>query len=571
MGSQTLSSVLEKHLHSLCLNSFPCGHGSWSKTKAGRFEEQSWGYTEQDNSREGADKEDQGALIDLLTCPHSPWQHKGSWSPRAPALRELSVQSPQRLHVNSISKHFSTLRIVDKDVSVIDDSLLKFSNLEELVLSVNKISELHAGHLPCSLRVLELHANRLSSLNSLSHHQLPHLQHLGLGLNSLGSQEDIQYLTGVLWPKLVSLDLSWCEFQEQQALVNALTTLPCLRTLVLEGNPLTLAPSYPGFTIDSLPRLFYLDASRITQEDRYRFRGLAKMSELIGEHAAATVSVHRIRGIPNPERDQSEFPTVTYSYCVTYDFLSHQAAVNKVSYPFNTSSLSKEIKVLIHSTSKLAWAECMDFIHTSSYVVDDLSSLKRFFIGGLWLRIEEEKVLSWPAPPEETPVAKPTQPPKAKKGGKGKESPSKAGSRDKSRDKKKSVTDLVQDTPIRRILGSVHVPLQSLVKGSQKVDTLCDLGFPLTEPSLRAMGPLEKDPAKKIKDDKKSQKKSGGNSAIGQRNAATSKGKGKGQKESETVYIDETAPIQQQPMTVEFSVQLEKWQSASEAHQLLLP
>lgn len=79
-------------------------------------------------------------------------------------------------------------------------------------------------------------------------------------------------------PKLASLDLSWCGFQGQQALVNALTTLPCLRSLVLEGNPLTLTPSYPGFTLDSLPRLFYLDASRVTPEDRHNFRGLAKMS-----------------------------------------------------------------------------------------------------------------------------------------------------------------------------------------------------------------------------------------------------------------------------------------------------
>ncbi len=32
------------------------------------------------------------------------------------------------------------------------------------------------------------------------------------------------------------------------------------------------------------------------------------------------------------------------------------------------------------------------------------------------------------------------------------------------------------DAPIRRIIGSVHVPLQSLVKGGQKVDVTCGLG-----------------------------------------------------------------------------------------------
>lgn len=40
---------------------------------------------------------------------------------------------------------------------------------------------------------------------------------------------------------------------------------------------------------------------------------------------------------------------------------------------------------------------------------------------------------------------------------------------------------MVQDAPIRRILGSVHVPLQSLIKSGQKVDVLCDLGVLHTE------------------------------------------------------------------------------------------
>lgn len=74
------------------------------------------------------------------------------------------------------------------------------------------------------------------------------------------------------------LDLSDCEFQDQQSLLKALSTLPCLRTLVLEGNPFTLAPCYPGFTVDSLPQLSCLDGSWISPEERHCFRGLAKKS-----------------------------------------------------------------------------------------------------------------------------------------------------------------------------------------------------------------------------------------------------------------------------------------------------
>lgn len=82
----------------------------------------------------------------------------------------------------------------------------------------------------------------------------------------------------VLRPQLVCLDLSDCGFQDQQALLNGLSTLPCLRTLLLEGNPFTLASSYPGLTVDSLPQLSCLDTSWISPEERHRFRGLAKMS-----------------------------------------------------------------------------------------------------------------------------------------------------------------------------------------------------------------------------------------------------------------------------------------------------
>lgn len=214
--------------------------------------------------------------------------------------------------------------------------------------------------------------------------------------------------------------------------------------------------------------------------------------------------------------------------------------------------------VLNYSTSKLTWAECLDFSHTATFIVSDLGGLKRFLNRGLFLRVEEEKVLSWPAATEDIPGSKSNQNVNEKKGGKQKDAPSKAApTKDKSKDKKKKpVTDLVQDAPIRRILGSVHIPLKNLLKGDQKVDVLCDLGVLLTE-----------DPEKKINEDKKKDKesKSRSNSSVGQRNTPASKSKGKGRKDD---GMDVHTDV---PLTVEFSIQLEKWNSAAEAHQLLLP
>ncbi|XP_054467750.1 leucine-rich repeat-containing protein 43-like [Anoplopoma fimbria] len=603
MSSNKLSDVLEKQIRRLCLNDFPCGNGTWRKTK---------------DRTEGAETEETDALLDLLSCPHSPWQHDKSWSTQAPALRQLAVLTPERLHTDFIYNYFTSLRIVDKGVLVIDDGLLKFSKLEELVLSDNKISEIPAENLPSTLKILELRANRLSALNSLTDCMPPRLQYLSLGSNSLGSHDDIRHLTGRHWPQLVCLDLSDCEFKDQQALVSALSTLTCLRTLVLEGNPFTLAPSYPGFTVDSLPQLFCLDTSWISAEERHCFRGLAKNSDLIVDRASATVSVGKVRGIPDPllrvEENAPDFPVVNYGYFITYEFLSHQTVnlnLNRESKCdpahvtegcFSDADLQsnrnceKELTkpdtqdlmvyteetchdiahVKLHSTSKLTWSECMDFSHTQTYIVSDLGGLKRFLNQGLYLTLEEEKVLSWPAASEDVPLTKPSRPVKEMKSSKGKESPIKSGStKDKSKDKKKkSVPELVQDAPTRRLLGSVHIPLQSLVKGGQKVDVLCDLGALHTESEVEASQTLEKDLGKKIKEDKKNDKESKqrGGSGTKRKNTAASKGKGKGRQECEMdVQTENSVSVRLESVTVELNVELEKWQSAAEAHQLLLP
>ncbi|XP_062418125.1 leucine-rich repeat-containing protein 43-like isoform X2 [Pungitius pungitius] len=521
MSSNKLSAVLEKQIQRLCLKDFPVGHGTWRRTE---------GRTE------GAETEDTDALLDLLSCPHSPWRHDGSWSPQALALRQLAVLTPEPLHQDLIYNYFTTLRIVDKSVSAIDDGLLKFSKLEELVLSDNHISQICAENLPSSLKILDVRANRLSALDSLTTCPPPCLQYLSLSSNRLGSHQDLHHLTGRHWPQLVGLDLGLCEFEDQQALLRALSTLPSLRTLVLEGNPFTLAPSYPGFTVDSLPGLSCLDTSWISPEERHHFRGFAKNNVAVG-WASCTVSVGRMRGIPHPvmrvDENLSDFPVVSYSYFITYEFLSHQAGdpnSDRDSKPdaaqcfsdadlqphrhsgtesskLNTGDLLVDPEetchhiayVSEHSTSKLMWSGCMDFSHTQTYIVTDLGGLKRFLNGGLCLTIVEEKVQSWPAASEDVLLAKPSRPVK-EKSGKGKE----------------------------------------------------DLG-------------------KKIKEDKKDKEsKQRGDSGTKQKKTTASKGKGKGRRGGD-VHTDNSDSVPVEPVTVEVNVGLEKWGRASEAHQPLSP
>ncbi|XP_063344869.1 leucine-rich repeat-containing protein 43-like [Pelmatolapia mariae] len=546
MSSSTLSAVIEKLIHSLCLNDFPCGNG----------------FNLQRNTKgnaERAEMESTDALLDLLSCPHSPWRHDVMWSPQALPLRQLAVLTPERLHAPFIYNYFTSLRIVDRDVTAIDGGLLKFSKLEELVLSANKISEVPTANLPGTLKILELRANRLSSLDSLaSGAPPPHLQYLGLGSNTLGSHNDVTHLTGRHWPQLVCLDLSDCGFQDQPALLNSLSTLPCLRTLLLEGNPFALASSYPGLTVDSLPQLSCLDTSWISPEERIRFRGLAKMSGEFVSTASPTVSVGRMTGIPDPrmivDDKAPDFPVVSYRYFITYEFLRHQTPAHSVTYPSHTFEVfSISTTVLRHSTSKLSWSESMDFGDTQTHTVSALGDLKKFLNRGLRLCLEEEKVLSWPAASEE------------KKGRREKDvSVSCKSDFTKSKDKnKKSVPELVQDAPIRRILGSVHIPLQSLVRGGQQVKVLCDFGVLHTDSEVEATQTHQKDLGRKNKEDKKKEDKE---TKGRQHNAASSK-----DKEKKAFEVHDSITSQQEPVIVELIVELKKWQTASEAHHFLLP
>ncbi|XP_051924044.1 phosphoserine aminotransferase isoform X2 [Hippocampus zosterae] len=427
MSSVALSAVLDKHIRRLCLDQFPCGKGSWRKDGGG---------SEAEPVTENTD-----TLLDLLSCPHSPWHHDEPWSPQAAALQRVAVVQPERLDADFVCSYFRKLRIVDKDVSVIDSYLLKFCNLQELVLSANRICEISAENLPRTLKVLELRANQLRALGRLAISPPPRLQYLGLAANRLGSHRDVTQLTGSQWPELVCLDLSECDFREQRPLLKALGTLPCLRTLVLEGNPFTLAPSYPGFAVDALPRLSYLDAAWIAPEERHRYRGMANMSHLLVDWASATVCVGVMQGVPDPQLDADpdapEFPVVSYSYVISFMFFSHQstayrevvigAAAKRQSQGQgqdqgqdqgaepNQSPNKRTVKETVvvqaaagskeqaafssesrYSTSSQPWADSVDFGDTVTFVVRDLSGFQKFLHQGFSIFIEQEKILSWP-------------------------------------------------------------------------------------------------------------------------------------------------------------------------------
>ncbi|XP_017306835.1 leucine-rich repeat-containing protein 43 [Ictalurus punctatus] len=572
MACRTLTSAIDKLVHSMCLESFPCGRGSWRKPSLRDSEDL------RDDESTGARFEETDNLHDLLRSPLSPWHEEASWSPQALALRELAVKAPDEFNADFIYSTLTTLRIVDRGVSVIDEGLLMFTCLEELILTVNNITEVPLKNLPKTLKVLELYGNQISSLKSLRTDLPPHLLHLGLGNNWLGSPEDLQYFTANLWPQLMSLDLSWSGYTGQYPLVDTLSRLPRLRSLALEGNPLTLTTLYPGFTLDSLVHLLHLDGNKVTPDDRHRFSGLAQLRASISEEAAVTVCVKKMNGVPNPtlllDDDAVEFPLISYSYSVSYEFLdeaqSQKSQVqaegqtlenipltpqeNKRATPIPCMSSDHQshafsIPVAMNWTSKQQWSEVIDFNYASTHHIRDLAALKNFILRGLWLTVEEQKVLSWPASPAERTGIKASA---------NKKEATTAGTKAKDKKKKKeSELKLIHEKPIKQILGSVHVHLKELLEGKDQIREECNLGIYHSDHAIRTAVTQEKEKTKKHKEENKEEKILKPTSA---------KGKGKGCKEIlPEALADESNPSKMEPLTVEFSIQLDKWTSDSQA------
>ncbi|XP_076108822.1 leucine-rich repeat-containing protein 43-like isoform X10 [Mytilus galloprovincialis] len=329
--------AFETQLKTLCLKEFPCGGGSWRETKTKNLKklktkddvESKYSITLKDF---GAEHEKTETLQEYVGSKLSPWNLDYSWSEEAKQLREIAVKSPWLIDDNFILSHFKTLRIVDKQVAEVDKALLKFRNLEELTLSANKLVTVNTKNLPLSLRVLELCANQISDLSALCVRP-PLLIHLGLGMNKISFMGD--YLTGDYWPNLLSLDLSHNNLSDLLDVVRKLGTLPKLRNLILQGNPLALIAGYRGYTIDSLRKLNILDDIMISADEKHHYKGLARRREYILDEAKVTLEVGYIKGVPMPDEiknpdDQPEYPIVERKYLVQFMFLAETVSKPEV-------------------------------------------------------------------------------------------------------------------------------------------------------------------------------------------------------------------------------------------------
>ncbi|XP_064248363.1 leucine-rich repeat-containing protein 43 isoform X1 [Passer domesticus] len=571
----SVSAAFQDYLQHLGLQDFPCGLGSWNKSRLNAHR----GPQAQPLGLEEAvppGEETTGVLLELLRDQRSPWALPSDCRPQAQHLREVVVLAPELLQGSRVFQLVKCLRILDKGVEEVDEGLLRFQQLEELILSANHISRVTSAHLPRTLKVLELCCNAVGDLQDLCAQPPPELQHLGLGHNRLCGPSQEKHLTVDFWPNLVSLDLSFNSLTDLLGLVSQLSTLQSLRILVLQGNPLALIPTYRGFLVGSLPKLSILDDIYIWPEERQQFHGLARKPELIRSEAHVVVSIGEMKGLPNPEDFQqlevgSEGPVITYSYYVTYEFAEAEELEDRGSPEGTKIPQSPTVATLdedsssqdtgetksqqepaateepkphsarVFSTPGQPWADTIDCSYRKEHIAKDLVGLKSYLEAGTTVSVVEEKVLSWPVDPEENAVTN-------KEG----QELKKNSAKDKQKKKKKKKSyEYRSDPPIRSTLGTTRVTLETLLATKDLVTTVCDFGILIPEkPPV-----LEEKEVKKGKDKSKKPK-----AEKGDQTSQKTKGK---EKNKDTAEVEEGQELQPVPLTVRFQMQLLRWPLAA--------
>ncbi|KAL1496165.1 hypothetical protein AB1Y20_014782 [Prymnesium parvum] len=236
------------------------------------------------------------------------WQEEGlSLSFRACRLTNLSALAEALAQVGAGAR-----AVLPPDVSHLDlaeneliepEDLLHFSKLLSLDLSHNSLPEL--PRLPTSLLHLNLSYNHLESAERLG--ALTSLVELNLGYNLLTSVAPLERLANLqvlLLPanrisalhglaalsRLSLLDLKH-NYIDKVAEVRLLSLNPELKTLSLQGNPVTKLVTYRSSTIATLPGLLTLDGQRTPPSPAQRNRKSAAKGA--AEHpATAPLKLH---------------------------------------------------------------------------------------------------------------------------------------------------------------------------------------------------------------------------------------------------------------------------------------
>ena len=499
MSTLCASEAFYQQLKNLRIEDFPCGLGVWRQAPEHSTSRYDSG---------GVQYESIEALLDLEAS--APYTVESSWSKDAANLRKIAIETPESLQDPSfILKHFTTLRIVDKNVDHIDEGILKFTNLKELVLTANYINKIEGRNLPNGLEVLELTANNVDDLTALKSANLGSLLHLGLAQNQVVNIFPRSF-TPSKWPSLLSLDLSYNNLTNLQNTVEILKHLPALRNLLLIGNPLHLSNCYHGFVIDSIPGLAFLDNHEVTADDKHHFKLFSKVKDLDVNSGYVTVRCVGINDVKKPvqleDPEAPEFPKIEFKYHVEFLFMKDIMLTEPLNVTIeidgkeleDKATGSREGELDSVSTNDLLWADMLEFEFRKTFKISQLNRLRSFLKKGVTFNVVAVKhsyVLEDPKLSEEqnkedsasekqgvkTSASKDLTKLDAKDGkksGKTKSATKLAMGKEKGGKKdKRDVSEMFELPQERKTVGTCHVLLTSFLDG----ETLVNVNSPCIE------------------------------------------------------------------------------------------
>uniref|UniRef100_A0A8C2SBH6 Leucine rich repeat containing 43 n=1 Tax=Capra hircus TaxID=9925 RepID=A0A8C2SBH6_CAPHI len=519
--TRTLSAAVREHLRQLCLHEFPCGTGSWNKSRFLPQTSRAWReLIPRQEKALSPGEETVEDLLGLVRSAHSPWALVEGSSAEDLFLKELAIQNPLMLKDSFFYTYFRSLRVVDKDVSLVDKELLKFVKLEELVLSTLQ-----------HLRLLLLQGNPLALV--------PHYR--GFTIDSLARLCVLDDITVASSEKHLFRGLSHSEdllAPEAQILVTVGNLRGVLDSSVLDPEP---GPQGPFITYN-----YYVTYDFVEDEEGEGSQYSGVLAEIIKPPSSLEqLGEDILEEIIEDIEESSESGLASLSELGEME----ESIVSGASEPLPQSIGSAEELAklrplldprlcpspgtVLFSTVPKPWSDVIPCNYELQHTLKDLVPLKAFLLSGTTVTVVEEKILSWPVeqpPSSDSPLAA-----KKGKGEKDKKEKEKDKKDKKGKDKKELPKEMHQDPPILRVLGSSPVVLEALLAGESFVSTVCNFGVIRT---------LEADRLTLNRDAKKNKK---------------------GKKDVKSLVSVFESDYQPEPLTVEIQIQLIQWRSTEEA------
>uniref|UniRef100_A0A8C4KBH7 Leucine rich repeat containing 43 n=1 Tax=Dromaius novaehollandiae TaxID=8790 RepID=A0A8C4KBH7_DRONO len=456
-GGRSASAAFREHLRRLGLQDFPCGAvgTGGAPTPAGpslpaRLSPQE--PCPEARARPGPeDEESREGRLELLGGQRSPWALPEGCGPEDQRLRQLAVRAPGLVRGSRLFLFFRVLRLVDKGVSGVDEGLLRFQHLEELVLSANRLSAVASANLPATLKV----RNPLALLPA----------YRGLVVDGL--------------PGLAALDDAHVGPGEKHR---------CRGLAGRPGEPGPLRRHEEAF----LNNIFFSLAGGGQKSPRLPEAAavpvVTRSYYVTYELAAAEASEDG--GGPEVAARLGLCCWLLSRYCnQTFPCGGKVRPVGQCR-GFGEERPLRQAPWCPHAVKVFAtpgkpWADPLDCGYRREHAAPDLVGLKAFLEAGTVLSVVEEKVLSWPlvTEPDEATIKK-GKAQGLQHGAKG----TVPGDKQKKK-KKEKPCELHSDPPIRRTLGTGRVSLEALLATEALVATVCDLGIPTAEDAISLLLP----------------------------------------------------------------------------------